>query len=177
VKFEQRVLPLVARYGKIAYGWHQIAQAPAAARAVAQFWGTDDTDADLVAAVPHGTRVVMSPANQAYLDMKYNEDTPLGQDWAALIEVRDAYGWDPATRVTGVPAAAVIGVEAPLWSETLRSLADIEYMAFPRLPAIAELGWSSSHDWDSFRARLGTYGPRWQEQGVNFYRSPQIDWS
>jgi hexosaminidase len=177
VAFEQRVLPLVAKYGKTAYGWHQIAQAPAATRAVAQFWGTDDTDADLVAAAAKGTRVVMSPANQAYLDMKYTEDTPLGQDWAALIEVRDAYGWDPATRVAGVPASAVLGVEAPLWSETLRSLADIEYMAFPRLPAIAELGWSSRYSWDSFRARLGTYGPRWDLQGVNFYRSPQIDWS
>jgi hexosaminidase len=177
VAFEQRVLPLVAKYGKIAYGWHQIAQAPAASKAVAQFWGTDDTDADLVAAVKTGTRVVMSPANQAYLDMKYTEDTPLGQDWAALIEVHDAYGWDPATRVAGVPASAVIGVEAPLWSETLRSLADIEYMAFPRLPAIAELGWSATYSWDSFRARLGSYGPRWDRQGVNFYRSPQIDWS
>lgn len=177
VAFEQRVLPLVAKYGKTAYGWHQISQAPAANTAVAQFWGTDETDADLVAAVKTGTKVVMSPANQAYLDMKYNEDTPLGQDWAALIEVHDAYGWDPATRVAGVPASAVIGVEAPLWSETLRSLADIEYMAFPRLPAIAELGWSATYSWDSFRARLGTYGPRWDRQGVNFYRSPQIDWS
>jgi hexosaminidase len=71
----------------------------------------------------------------------------------------------------------VLGVEAPLWSETLRSLADIEYMAFPRLPAIAELGWSSAYSWDSFRARLGTYGPRWDLRGVDFYRSPQIDWS
>jgi hexosaminidase len=177
VAFEQRVLPLVAKYGKIAYGWHQIAQAPAASKAVAQFWGTDDTDADLVAAVKTGTKVVMSPANQAYLDMKYNEDTPLGQDWAALIEVHDAYSWDPATRVAGVPASAVLGVEAPLWSETLRSLADIQYMAFPRMPAIAELGWSATYSWDSFRTRLGTYGPRWDLQGVNFYRSPQINWS
>jgi hexosaminidase len=177
VTFEQRVLPLVAKYGKTAYGWHQISQAPAASTAVAQFWGTDDTDADLVAAVAKGTKVVMSPANQAYLDMKYTEDTPLGQDWAALIEVHDAYNWNPATRVAGVPAAAVLGVEAPLWSETLRDLADIQYMAFPRLPAIAELGWSASYSWDSFRTRLGTYGPRWDNQGVNFYRSPQINWS
>jgi hexosaminidase len=177
VAFEQRVLPLVAKYGKIAYGWHQIAQAPAASKAVAQFWGTDDTDADLVAAVAHGTKVIMSPANQAYLDMKYTEDTPLGQDWAALIEVHDAYSWNPATRVGGVPASAVLGVEAPLWSETLRDLSDIQYMAFPRLPAVAELGWSATYSWDSFRTRLGTYGPRWDNQGVNFYRSPQIAWS
>ena len=177
--FEQRVLPLVRKYGKTAYGWNEIAQAPAAHNAVAQYWGLEAENADLAQAVTTGTKVVMSPANQAYLDMKYDENTPLGQDWAALIEVRDAYGWDPGTRVAGVPESAVLGVEAPLWSETLRSLADIEFMAFPRLPAIAELGWSpaSSHDWASFRARLGAYGPRWERQGVNFYRSPQIDWA
>jgi hexosaminidase len=121
----------------------------------------------------------MSPANKAYLDMKYTAGTVLGQDWAGLIEVKTAYGWDPGTLVTGVPESAVLGVEAPLWSETLRSLDDIEFMAFPRLPAIAELGWSpaSTHNWTSFRARLGAYGPRWTPQGVNFYRSPQVAWS
>jgi hexosaminidase len=45
--------------------------------------------------------------------------------------------------------------------------------------AIAELGWSpsASHDWESFRARLGAYGSRWIRQGVGFHRSPQIRWS
>jgi hexosaminidase len=51
-------------------------------------------------------------------------------------------------------------------------------MAFPRLPAIAELGWSpwSTHDWESFRTRLAAEGPRWTEMGIDFYRSPQIPW-
>jgi hexosaminidase len=169
----------VAKYGKTAYGWHDITAAPAASTAVAQFWDTSRTNATVAAAVAAGTKVVMSPADRAYLDMKYDENTPLGQDWAGLIEVRTAYDWDPGTWVHGVPESAVLGIEAPLWSETLRSLADIQYMAFPRLAAIAELGWSpaATHDWTSFRTRLGAYGPRWTEQGVNFYPSPQIDWS
>ncbi|UQU65206.1 beta-N-acetylhexosaminidase [Couchioplanes caeruleus] len=178
VAFQQRVLPLVAKYGKTAYGWNEITKAPASNTAVAQFWDTATTNPTVAAAVTRGTKVVMSPANKAYLDMKYDPSTPLGLDWAAYIEVADAYGWDPATRVAGVGENAILGVEAPLWSETLRSLDDIEFMAFPRLPAIAELGWSpaSTHDWASFSARLGAYGPRWTLQGVNFYPSPQINW-
>jgi hexosaminidase len=174
--FEKRVLPLVAKYGKTAYGWNEIAAAPAARKAVAQYWGLDTSNATLAAAVKQGTRVVMSPANLAYLDQKYNPETPIGLDWAGYIEVRTAYDWDPGTRLSDVPAAAVLGVEAPLWSETLRKMADIEFLAFPRLAAIAELGWSRSHDWNAFRSRLGSYGPRWDAQGVNFYRSTQIDW-
>jgi hexosaminidase len=179
VTFQQRVLPLVNKYGKTAYGWNEISRAPAASKAVAQYWDTETTNADVAAAVANGMKVVMSPANKTYLDMKYDQNTVLGLDWAGYIEVRTAYDWDPGTLVTGVPESAVLGVEAPLWSETLRSIDDIEFMAFPRLPAIAELGWSTaaSHDWDSFRARLGAYGPRWVQQGVDFYRSPQIDWA
>jgi hexosaminidase len=179
VTFEQRVLPIVAKYGKTAYGWNEIAKAPAASTAVAQYWDTATTNATVAAAAANGTKVVMSPANKAYLDMKYDRNTPLGLSWAGFIEVRTAYDWDPGTRVAGVPESAVLGVEAPLWSETLRKLDDIEFMAFPRLAAIAELGWSptTTHDWTSFSTRLGAYGPRWTNQGVNFYPSPQITWS
>ena len=73
---------------------------------------------------------------------------------------------------------AILGVEAPLWSETLATMRDVESMAFPRLAAIAEIGWSpqSQRDWEDFRVRLGAQAPRWQALGVNFYRSPQIPW-
>jgi hexosaminidase len=55
---------------------------------------------------------------------------------------------------------------------------EVEQMTFPRLPAIAELGWSPArtHDWEAFRHRLGAQAPRWTALGVDFYRSPQIPW-
>jgi hexosaminidase len=110
--------------------------------------------------------------------MKYTPDTPLGLDWAGYIEVRDAYEWDPATQIDGVGEAHVLGVEAPLWSETVRTLADVETMTYPRLPAIAEVGWSAvdRRDWESFRQRVAAHAPRWTLRGAAFYRSPQIPW-
>jgi hexosaminidase len=73
---------------------------------------------------------------------------------------------------------ALLGVEAPLWSESLRSLADVQTMTFPRLPAIAEVGWSprAARDWASFRARLAPFGSRWDAQGIAYHRDPAIDW-
>ncbi|GIF11270.1 beta-N-acetylhexosaminidase [Actinoplanes teichomyceticus] len=177
--FEQRVLPLVARYGKIAYGWQEIAEAPAATGAVIQYWAATRDSPPVAAAAAAGAKVVLSPADRTYLDMQYDLLTPGGLHWAGTIEVDAAYGWDPATWARGVPAEAVLGVEAPLWSETLRDYGRIEFQAFPRLPAIAELGWSprAAHDWTSFRERLGAYGRRWTRRGVHFYRSPRIRWS
>jgi hexosaminidase len=177
-KFMERVLPMVSKYGKRAFGWDEVAKAGISTDVVPQFWDTDGADADVAEAAARGNKILLSPANRAYLDMKYNEDTELGLQWAGLVEVRDAYDWDPAAAVSGVPEESVLGVEAPLWSETLRSLDDIEFMAFPRLPAIAELGWSpqASHDWESFRQRLAEQGPRWTLQDIDFYRSEQVPW-
>ncbi|GAA2630165.1 hypothetical protein GCM10010399_72600 [Dactylosporangium fulvum] len=92
--------------------------------------------------------------------------------------MQTAYNWDPGAYLSGVPASAILGVEAPLWSETLTKLADIEYMAFPRMPALAELAWSPQavRNWDTFKVRLGAQGPRWTVQGINYYSSPQVPW-
>ncbi|MFG1966939.1 beta-N-acetylhexosaminidase [Nonomuraea sp. NPDC049028] len=173
--FMNRAQAIAAAHGKTVIGWHDIVKATPLPSTVAQYWGTTPDDSAVAGA---GRKVIMSPASRAYLDMKYNSRTKLGQDWAGLIEVKDAYGWNPGAYLTGLPAQQVLGVEAPLWTETIRTPADIEYMAFPRLPAIAELGWSpyAKHDWTAFKKRLGAQGPRWRVLGVNYYHSGQITW-
>ena len=177
-KFMAAVTPLAEKYGKTAIGWHEYVKAAPKPPSVAQYWGAKNADPLMTEAAARGNKILQSAANRSYLDMKYDKNTPLGTSWAGYIEVRDAYDWNPGEHLQGVPAEAVSGVEAPLWSETLRSSRDVEYMAFPRLPAIAELGWSpaSTHDWESFRQRLAAQSPRWTELGINFYRSPQIPW-
>jgi hexosaminidase len=114
--------------------------------------------------------------------MKYDAATALGLEWAGTISVRDAYAWDPDDPVPGAgqayPAGSVLGIEAPLWSETLQTLADVEFMAFPRLAGIAEIGWSpaGTRDWDEYRVRLATHAPRLEALGVNFYKAPEVPW-
>ncbi|MEU9245275.1 beta-N-acetylhexosaminidase [Streptomyces sp. NPDC048385] len=182
VTFMDRVQPVVAKYGKTVIGWHQLTGARPARGALAQYWGLDDTGAaekaQVVRAAQHGTGLILSPADRMYLDMKYTEDTELGQDWAGLVEVRRSYDWDPGAYLPGVPASSVRGVEAPLWTETVATDADIDYMAFPRLPGAAELGWSpaATHSWDAYKVRLAAQAPRWDALGITYYRSPQVPW-
>ncbi len=63
-------------------------------------------------------------------------------------------------------------------AETLTTIADIEYMAFPRLAGIAEIGWSpkGTHAWGAYRERLAAQAPRWEALGINFYRAPEVPW-
>jgi hexosaminidase len=120
----------------------------------------------------------MSPADRTYLDMKYDASTPIGLSWAALIDVRRSYDWDPATVAEGVPESAILGVEAPLWTETVANIRDAEFLAFPRLAALAEVAWSRGdrRSWEEFRVRLGRQAPRWSALGINFYRAPEVPW-
>ncbi|QOC90812.1 beta-N-acetylhexosaminidase [Micromonospora craniellae] len=176
--FVERVQRIVAGLGKTVVGWHQIAPAGHVDGRILQWWGTNGDDPVTADAVRRGARLILSPGNHAYLDMKYAPDTPIGHDWAGLIDVRRAYEWDPATHLPGVPAEAVLGVEAPLWTESVTNLAEIEFMLLPRLPAIAELGWSpqGTHDWEGFRRRLAQHGPRWTRAGIAFHHAPEVPW-
>jgi hexosaminidase len=182
-QFIQRLQGIVTTHDKRLIGWEEIVQAPPLPPGtLAQHWspatGSEPGTELAREAVAQGVKLVMSPANHAYLDMKYDENTPLGLSWAGFVEVRDSYEWDPATIVDGVGENDVEGVESALWSETLEDISDIEFMAFPRLPGIAEIGWSprTGRNWDEYRLRLAAQAPRWEIEGVNFYRSPQVPW-
>jgi hexosaminidase len=178
VRFIERVQELVTRHGKKVLGWQEIAAAKLAPGAVTQYWDINASSGAVAAAAKAGAKVILSPASKTYLDMKYHEETELGLAWAGTVEVRDAYDWDPATLLDGIGEDAVLGVEAAIWSETLVTFDDVEFMAFPRLPAVAEIGWSpvTAREWDGFGSRLAGHAPRWSALGINFYRSGQIDW-
>jgi hexosaminidase len=178
-RFMQRVQPLVTKHGKQVVAWEEIGQVELMPGTLVQQWNTDPSRiAHTLQAVEQGAQVIMSPAARTYLDMKYTTDTALGLEWAGLVEVRDAYQWDPAGFVTGVSEADIVGVEAAMWSETLRSIEEVEYMAFPRLPGIAEIGWSpwDERNWEEYRERLAAHAAHWDALGINYYRSPQVDW-
>jgi hexosaminidase len=155
-------------------GWEEIARSHLLPTSIVQHWFCDLAQA----AAQRGAKVIMSPGSRAYLDMKYDDSTPLGLDWAGCIDVQHAYTWDPASQLEGVSESDILGVEAPLWSETLETFDDVEFMAFPRLPGYAEIGWSpaTGRTWDEYRIRLGAHGPRLAALGVNFCRSPLVPW-
>lgn len=174
IKFVERVQGIVNKYGKKMVGWEEITKARLTPTTIAQQWKSDSA----AAAVAQGAKLILSPSQKIYLDMKYTPASTLGLHWAAYVEVRDAYDWDPATFMKGVAERDIVGVEAPFWSETLRNIGAVTYLALPRLPAVAELGWTpqASRSWESFRSRIVTHEPRWTYLGFNYYRSPQLPW-
>ena len=164
--FVERAAEIVQRHGKRLVGWEEVAQAKLPPGSIVQHW----KDRKLAErAIAQGASLIMSPASRTYLDMKYDRTTVLGTEWAGHVGVRDAYEWDPGD---------VLGVEAAVWTETLQTFADVEFMAFPRLLALAEVAWSPAEqrDWRDLRMRLAEHEPQLAALGVNFFRSPEIPW-
>jgi hexosaminidase len=164
--------------GKQVVGWMEIGGARLSKGTLIQYWGRDEPSDAVVSAVNQGAEIIMSPASRTYLDMKYDDNTPLGKSWAGLISVKDSYDWNPATLVKGVPEESIVGVEAPLWTETVRSFADATELAFPRLPAVAEVAWTpqAARDYTDFAARLAAQAPRWAAWKLKYHRTSQIEW-
>jgi hexosaminidase len=174
-----RAQQIVADHGKTAIGWHEVAGAPLLPSTVVQYWGVAGEDGDGTrAAAAQGNRVIMSPADRTYLDMKYDGDSPWGYDWAGHISTERSFDWDPATYLSEVEESAVLGIESPLWTETVRTMAQAEYLLMPRLAVTAELAWSDTgkHDWADLRERLAAQQSVWEGLGIAFHRSPDVPW-
>lgn len=175
ITFINRFKDIVKSNNKIMIGWEEIAQAEIDSSVVAQHWSNEKY---AKMAFEKNAKIIMSPAKKVYLDMQYDSTSRLGLHWAAYIEADDAYNWDPATRLPDVDPKQILGVEAPLWGETIVTLDDIEYLLFPRISAIAEVGWTpvASRTWDNYKARAAQHGKRWKAMGIDFYKSPKIQW-
>jgi hexosaminidase len=189
---------IVQAAGKTVMGWADIAGAGTnlSAPSVAEYWnpasGSDPGTETGTEAVAKGMNVVMAPANHAYLDQKYvagsagSVPPTLGLSWACNTgcDVDQFYNWDPGSYVTGVTDSNVIGVEGAMWGETVVNLSNVDYMVFPRLLALAELGWSPQMDrtstqspaYQDFVGRLAAQGGRFLAGGVNFYPTPEVPW-
>jgi hexosaminidase len=174
IRFVERVQEIVSRHGKRMVGWEEITKARLLPTTLAQQWKSDSA----AQALQSGAKIIMSPATRVYVDMKYNTETELGLNWAGRNEISVSYNWDPATFTPGVTEGQIVGVEAPLWAETIRNITAAMYLAMPRLPSVAEVGWSpqAARRWDDFKVRLAAHAPRWRLMGINYYASPEIPW-
>ncbi len=175
IPFVNRVQGIVKKLGKQVIGWDEIALSTLQPNSVAQYWADSANSKN---AVKQGAKIMMSPAAKSYMDMQYDSTTRLGLHWAAYIEVDQAYNWNPARLVTGIERKDIIGVEAPLWTETIVTMDDIEYMMVPRFPGYAEIAWSPAggRNWDEYKARLGNHAARMKAMGIDYYPSKLVEW-
>ena len=128
-----------------------------------------------VEAASAGHDVVMSPTNYCYLDY-WQSTNHLTEPpaFGVAVPLAKVYAFEPVpAKLDPRYAFHILGAQGSLWTEYVPSLKHAEYMAFPRLCALAEVTWSpkTSHNYDDFTRRLQTHGQRLDQLGVNCRRS------
>ncbi|WP_433791085.1 beta-N-acetylhexosaminidase [Actinoplanes sp. CA-252034] len=158
--FTARMAEHLAGRGRRLFGWDEILAGGAPDGAVVAAWrGVEPAEA----AIRAGHRVVCCPDVKLYLDYRQSDDpgepTPVG----TLLTLEDVHAYEPPD------SPLVLGVQANIWTEHMESLRRVEYMAFPRLCALAEVVWGpAGRDFADFAARLPGHLERLDALGVNY---------
>ncbi len=194
--FIERATAIVAAHGKTVIGWHEMGRSRALpAGTIGQYWNLTtplsvdghgnpaDHAAHVRSFTDQGGSIILSPADVAYFDIKYTEDHPIGLMWPGKpTTLEDAFGWEPTEVVPGLDEGSILGLEAPIFTETIVDLDALRSMAFPRMAALAELAWSprpvdgAARDLDGLRERLVGLARRWDADGIQYERVPGVDW-
>lgn len=192
LRFIARATAIVSRHGKIPVGWHELGRSDELPPGtIGQYWdfvtprGTSEREA--LSFVRQGGQVIMSPADATYLDIVYAHGDRVGQEWTGgPTTLRAAFQWDPARIVPGLGDAHIRGVEAPLWTETVATIDEVEEMVFPRLAAVAEVGWSpapadtepvdAARDFEDFADRVAALADHWDAAGTRYRLTPDVPW-
>lgn len=164
---------LTAR-GRRLIGWDEILEGGLARGAAVSSWRGYEGG---ITAARAGHDVVMCPEQQVYLDHRQHEgaDEPVPIGYVRTLE--DVYRFEPVPpELTSAEAAHVLGTQANLWTEVMEDQARVDYQAFPRLSAFAEVAWSdlpapAERDFDGFERRMVRHYERLDALGVS-YRPP-----
>ncbi|MGW5400081.1 beta-N-acetylhexosaminidase [Streptomyces sp. NPDC003952] len=122
-----------------------------------------------------GHDVVMSPYRSTYLDYPQSDraDEPLGQD-GAIVDLPAAHANEPApAQWTAAERDRVLGTQAQLWTEFVTTEERFDYLAYPRLCAIADRAWNPASDYSGdFLPALARHRPRLAALGVHHAERP-----
>lgn len=173
-KFMARVPKMIKDLGVTPVAWNEAADAGSQLPEglVIQHWnGRTDKVREYVNTKKG--KLVLSPASRAYLPQIPGPGLQ-GPAWACSgpCTLQAFYNWDP-TAFAGLDEQKMLGVEAPIWGEHLRSLSSAEYLILPRLIATAEVAWTPqqvrSGKFEDFDRRVKSLGAALTLQGKNFY--------
>ena len=154
--FVRRIERFLNANGRRLVGWDEIIEGGLSPTATVMFWRTQNQKA-VQRAAAQGNDLIMTPSSTLYFDFYQGDPAsePLAIDGTTTLE--EVYACEPVPpSYTEEEAARVLGAQACVWTEYMKTPQKVEYMVFPRLLALSEIVWSpkGQRDWASFKERL-----------------------
>ena len=135
--FIDEVLKILKRYNLQPMGWEEITHfCPAESKAICYSWLNSDTKPLEMAEA--GYPVVLANANRLYFDFAYcNHHEEKGLNWGGYTDEYRSFDWEPLIHPN------VIGMNAQLWGEVIRSFSQVEWQIYPKIYGLAERAWNN----------------------------------
>ena len=166
--FIQRIEKYLNAHGRRVVGWDEILEGGIAPDATVMSWhGIDGA----LAAAKAGHDTVLSPAPTLYFDNRQGSSSREPPGRGAVMSLQRVYDFDPMPpAIAADQRQHVLGLQANIWTEHIRTEDRVAYMTFPRAAAVAETGWSppGAHNWDDFVRRLPSEFARYRAVGLRY---------
>lgn len=170
--FVRRIEKYINSKGKKIIGWDEILEGGLAPNATVMSWRGMKGG---IEAAKSKHDVIMTPTDYVYLDYGQGDPAYEPLNIGSYVPLEKVYSFDPVPpELTADEAKYVIGGQGNVWTEYIKTPSHIEYMAFPRMIALAEVLWSraGAASFADFSNRLAAQFPRLDRQNVN-YRIPE----
>lgn len=172
--FIQRIEKYLNKKGRKLIGWDEILEGGLAPNATVMSWRGEDGG---IAAAKAGHDVVMTPGFALYFDHYQGNPETEPVAIGGNTPLKKVYDYDPAPEsLTEEERGFILGAQANVWTEYIKTPQHVEYMTYPRALALAEVVWSTrySRNWENFVERLPAQFKLLEKFNVN-YRKPEPD--
>lgn len=169
--FTARACAAAARHGKKAIGWDEILGSDVPQDAVVMSWhGVTGA----VEGTSRGHEVILTPSQYCYFDYFQSPDGP-DEPFAVggLTSVEHVYSLEPLLpSLTEEQRSLVLGCQANLWTEYIKTLDHVQYNTLPRMAALSEVQWTEPElkDYQDFRSRVINLMKVYDSEGYNYAR-------
>ena len=170
--FVKRLGTFLQAHGRRLIGWDEILDADLPADAAVMSWRGSQGAVD---AVRKGHDVVMSPSTDLYFDYLQTTSASEPPGRPAIIGLQQVYGFEPVPpALDDDESRHILGLQANLWTEHMRTFARVEHALFPRVAAVAETGWTPKDrkDYAGFLSRLPAQLQRYRALGIDYAQTP-----
>lgn len=165
--FIRRIEKFLNSRGRQIIGWDEILEGGLAPNATVMSWRGESGG---IEAAQEGHDVVMTPTSHCYFDyyQSVHPDEPLAI--GGFIPLEKVYHYHPVPEeLTEEEAQHILGAQGNVWTEYMKTPEKVEYMAFPRAIALAEVTWTGKEkkDFNDFTRRLALHLQWLKKKGVN----------
>ena len=173
--FIRRIEKFINSKGKKVIGWDEILEGGIAPNATIMSWRGMKGGIE-AAKAKHD--VIMTPTDFVYFDYGQGDPEHEPLNIGSYVPLEKVYSFEPVPpELTADEAKYILGGQANIWTEYIKTGSHVEYMAFPRMLALSEVLWSKKEDrnYNDFYERMLATLPRLEKQGVSFRIPEPID--